>query len=140
MMQSLEERVLILEQQVTSLLASRTVVKPAATTEAATDAELDARYGNPAVRRNPPRWDGESFEGRPFSACPPEFLETLASFLEWRATKEEAEPGKEKYAVYSRKDARLAKGWARRLRQGPAQSPTPPTEKGGADGADDVPF
>lgn len=118
----------------------------AAQCEPADDRELDSKYGNPTVRKDPKRWlddGGESYAGMPFSHCPPDYLETLASFLEWRASKEEAE-GKDKYAGYSRSDAARARGWARRIRQngGPAVAPPADDAPAGDDPADDsdIPF
>lgn len=75
----------------------------------------DPKYGDPVVRKNPPRWTGEDFAGRPYSQCTPEFLDSLAGFLLWRAKKEEAEPEKAKYARYSRLDAARARAWIKRM-------------------------
>lgn len=92
----------------------------------ASDEELDAQYGDPEIRRDPKKWDGESHKGDHMSACPPAYLDALASYLDWGAekdeetaatTSDEAEAAKKrKYAKYGRKDAALARGWARRLR------------------------
>lgn len=93
----------------------------------ATDADLDGQWGNPEVKKNPPRWQGDSCVGRRLSECPPEFLDELAAFSDWKAGKdEEAAPAlaeedaakKRKYAGYARKDAARARGWAARLRAG----------------------
>lgn len=113
------------------------VARPATETgpRIATDAELDGHRGDPAVHKDPKRWEGASYRGEPMSRCPPEYLDELASFLDWKAERdrEDAEgvSGKErseklKYASYSEKDAALARGWARRLR---ANAPSPTTEE-----------
>lgn len=35
--------------------------------------------------KDPPRWSGHSYAGRPFSECSPSYLQDLASFLNWKA-------------------------------------------------------
>lgn len=100
--------------------------------EVANAAELDGPHGDPTVKRSPPRWiqdGGRDFAGWKFSECPPEFLEALADFNDWKASK--PQPGKEKYAEYDRKDAARARGWAERARRGetrpaPATAPAEP--------------
>lgn len=79
----------------------------------ADDRELDSDKGDPEVRKDPKRWNGESMVGRRYSECRSEFLEVLASFKEWSAAnpREGADP---KYADYDRRDAARARGWARR--------------------------
>ena len=85
--------------------------------EVASDADLDGKYGDPEIRRDPPRWDGPSYVGQKFSHCPADYLETLAGFYEWKATKDEAKGDEQskKYARYARQDAARARGWAKRL-------------------------
>jgi hypothetical protein len=120
----------------------------AASTEVASDTDLDSPHGDPEVRRDPPRWDGPSFKGRHFSQTSPEYLDDLAGFLDWRASKEEEEPDKKQYAKYSRLDAKRARGWAARLRGRPAtqaaaaSAPHADAFEGGAfsEGEDDIPF
>ncbi len=88
----------------------------------ATDAELDAKYGNEPIRRNPSGkyWSGASYEGKRLSACPPEYLDALAEYKDACVYMNEksGDPSKAKYAGYDRRDASLARGWARRLRAG----------------------
>ena len=96
----------------------------------ASDADLDGQYGNPEVKKDPPRnWSGASFVGSRFSECPPEYLDALASFFDWKAGKDEEQAkaagddedtakAKAKYARYARTDAARARGWAARLRAG----------------------
>lgn len=108
--------------------------------ESASADDLDGKYGNPSVRKDPPKWGGVSCVGRSFSECPPEFLDSLAGFLDWRAEKEASDPAKEKYARYSRSDASRARGWAARIRSGwtpPKAAPAPNFGTGVALGGDD---
>ena len=63
------------------------------TGDLATDAEMDGQYGNKPVFKDPPRWKGESFKGRPLSECSAEFLDEMASFCDWKAANPQA--GKE---------------------------------------------
>ena len=112
---------------------------------AASDEELDGEYGDPKVKHNPRAWDGDDCRGRQLSQCPPDFLDLFAQYKDWGADKDDAE-GKvddknRPSSYYGRKDARLARGWARRLREG--------YEGAGADGTepaeapaddDDLPF
>jgi hypothetical protein len=111
--------------------------------EVATDEELNGRWGNPAVFKDPPRWEGQPYEGVQFSACPPEYLENLASFLEWRAQKEDEQDKRDKQgrprSSWSRKEAKLARGWADRLRRN-AVKPAPQSESFGGFHEDDIPF
>ncbi len=80
----------------------------------ADDSDLDSEWGNPEIKKNPPRWQGGDFAGKRLSECTPEFLEELASFHDWRVTKAEDD----KKAGYARRDASRARGWAARLRAG----------------------
>lgn len=111
-----EERFAALEARVTKLEQSLPV----------DDSELDGKFGNPTVRRAPKRWleahpEAPSYEGKSYSQCPPAFLTELASFLEWTAAKDQ-EKGEAAskhangtfYWKYSLKDAKLARGWAKR--------------------------
>ncbi len=91
----------------------------------ASDADLDGQYGNPEVKKNPPRWKGESFVGSKMSECSPDFLDTFADFKDYCATGDreaaaaltgDEKSKKLKYAGYGEKDASLARGWAARKR------------------------
>jgi hypothetical protein len=111
----------------------------------ADDADLDGQYGDPEVRKDPKQWlndGGASYAGRRMSECPSDYLLAVASFYEWRAGKEEAEPEKAKYAAYSRRDAARARGWAAR-NKGKAPQPraaAPAFDAADAFGDDDAPF
>lgn len=96
----------------------------------ATDEEMDSVYGDPTIRTDPKRWRGESYVGSKFSGTSPEYLDTVASFKDWQADKDDETQaldakGRLK-STWARKDAKLARGWARRLRAGgkPAQTST----------------
>lgn len=85
--------------------------------------DIDDQYGDPTVRKDPPKWDGESMVGRRYSECPPAFLRKLAGFLDWKAgkTEQEGDPERQKYVGYDRKDAARARAWAERIEKQPAQ-------------------
>jgi hypothetical protein len=108
----LEARVGTLEARIRSLESG--------STSAATlpEVDIDGQHGDPVVRKDPKRWEGASFVGSPFSRCPPDYLRTMASFLQWRAGKERAEPAKAQYARYSMLDAARALAWAKRIEEG----------------------
>jgi hypothetical protein len=95
------------------------VVPPAEGAEVATDAELDGPRGDEVIRYDPPRWPGESYAGCRLSECSPDYLETLASFNDWRAR--HPKPGQD--PKWARLDARLARGWAARIRARGAEAP-----------------
>lgn len=89
----------------------------------ASDYEMSGEYGNPVVHKDPPRWKGDSFAGCQLSECPSDYLNELASFHDWAAGKDEE--NKKTYlhkksgeqrptAPLRRKDAALARGWAKR--------------------------
>jgi hypothetical protein len=117
---------------------------------AATDEQLDAPYGDPQIRFDPKRWDGESYVGCTFSQTTPEYLDCLASFKEWSAKKDEESGAKESKGRpkfhWAVKEAKLARGWARRMRAGwkPKGAANEPTDDDYGDGfgggADDIPF
>lgn len=118
----------------------------AAAPAVADDADLDSEWGNPQVRKNPPRWQGQDCAGLKYSDCPPDFLDTLAGFLDWQAGKadeknETLNNGKPR-SMYLRKDAARARGHAARIRAKAApRRPTNPTGRGSMNEPDeDVPF
>ncbi len=99
--------------------------------QVASDSDLDGQWGDPVIRAKDPRdWTKESQLGKPFSACPAEYLDLVASRLDFFAEKAEAEgtlttTGKP-VAPYNRRDAARARGWAARIRRG-----WKPTDDGG---------
>lgn len=95
--------------------------------------DLEGPYGNPEIRRDPPRWSGPSFVGCRFSDASPEYLETLAGFLDWKAReadkKDERVKGGALKSKFIRLDASRARGWRKRIVEGGgkrlAGQPTP---------------
>lgn len=82
----------------------------------ASDADLDSQYGDPEIRFDPRRWTGPTMAGRRYSQTSPEYLDCVAEFEEWKASR--PLPGKENDARYSAQRASRARGWAARLRAG----------------------
>lgn len=111
--------------------------------EAAPDSDLDGQWGDPTIRKDPPRWQGQSYAGMPYSEAPADYLEVLAGFLDWAAGKAEEKNeltsnGKPR-ADYLRKDAARARGWAlRAAKKGGGWRPPAPKVDPMTD--DDVPF
>ena len=85
--------------------------------------DLDGQYGDPVIRaKDPKEWRGAPQNGKPFSACPPAYLDLVASRLDYFADKAEQDgtltaSGKP-VAPFNRRDAARARGWAARLRSG----------------------
>jgi hypothetical protein len=109
-------------------LEARPVASAAATLPAegavASDADLDGEHGDPLVRKDPPRWTGESYAEKHYSECSSAFLLCLAGFLDW-CGENDATSDNEKYrknARYKRLDAARARGWAKRNEGGVAAS------------------
>lgn len=115
-------------------------VAPRGGGEVAADSDLDGKYGNPEIRFDPKRWTGQSYVGSRFSDCPAEYLDEVASFNDWRASKDE-EKGDPK-AKWPRLDAARARGWAARIRANGGAAHRPPANElhADADPMDDVPF
>jgi hypothetical protein len=88
----------------------------------ADDRDLDSDYGNFSIKRDPPRWDGQSYVGYKLSETEPAYLDVLASFKDWQADKDEQQDKRDAKgrptAPMNRKDAARARGWATRLRNG----------------------
>lgn len=120
----------------------------------ASDADLNGKYGDPAVKAKDPRdWTGESQLGKPFSECPPEYLEMVADRLDYFTTQNEeaiADPDTpdderaklKKNNLYNRKDASRARGWAARIRGGwkPPQTDNYSPDATAPLADDDIPF
>jgi hypothetical protein len=119
---ALAARVEALEQRVAVLQAARGATPAAAPAPASADepvAELDSEYGDPEVRRDPPRWKGESMVGKRYSECSPEYLGELAGFKRWCAQRDDEQQavdakGRPK-SYWARLDAARAAGWAQRI-------------------------
>lgn len=84
-------------------------------TSLASDSDLDGKYGDPEVKAKDPRdWTGQPMQGRRFSECPAEYLDLVASRLDYFASRE-TDPKKVRY---NQLDAARARGWAKRIREG----------------------
>ena len=128
-----EDRISQLENRVKALeafIAQMRAVFTGSTGDAAPDRELDSQYGDPPVKVIPRDWVNSGvFKGQKFSACEPDFLDALAETYDFFAARndangEKASNGTPK-SVYDRKAARLARGWARRIRAGWTPPPAP---------------
>ncbi len=95
----------------------------------ASDRDLDSQYGNPEVKAKDPRdWSGDSMKGRRFNECPAEYLDLVASRLDYFASQLESsqDADEQKKRRYNLIDASRARGWALRIRGG-----YKPAENGG---------
>jgi hypothetical protein len=114
-----------IEQKVDRILAAR---GGSSGPKVADDRDLDGKYGDEEIKKDPPRWQGgESFAGRRMSECSPEFLDCFAEFKDYCADRDEEKAAlatgeeqekKAKFARFSRISAARARGWAARLRSG----------------------
>lgn len=86
----------------------------------ADDGELDSKYGDPLIRKDPKNWTGTSFVGQTMSQATPDYLDALAKYKDSCAfmSRKNGDPAKLKYADYDEKDAARARGWAQRKRSG----------------------
>lgn len=86
----------------------------------AQERDLDSEYGNFVVRRDPPRWKGDSFEGKRLSECTAPYLDALAEFKLWQLCREQERDTDDarKRVKYLQRDVARCRGWARRLREG----------------------
>ena len=111
----------------------------------ASDADLDGKYGNPEVKAKSPRdWTGDSMTGKYFSECPADYLDLVASRLDYFASQNDASDSADdvKKARFNRLDASRARGWAARIRGGYV-APAPegfPSDAGAPLSDDDIPF
>lgn len=78
---------------------------------------IDEKFGDPKVWKDPRSWKGESYAGCNFSECPPDYLDHYARLLE-AIGKSEDDEGKDGWR--RRKDAAKARAWAERKRAGEA--------------------
>lgn len=107
--------------------------------EPADDDELDGKYGDPAIRRDPPEkyWRGDRYVGCHLSECPADYLEAWAKYKLACAFVADKDPAKAKYANYDRKDAARALGWARRIKAGQhTPKARPASDFGASEGSD----
>jgi hypothetical protein len=112
----------------------------------ADDRDLDSQYGNPEIKKDPPRWTGQSYAGCRFSDASPEYLETLAGFLDWKARKDDESnavdaKGNPK-SKWARLDAARARGWRKRALESKTSNRSVPKPKPVVEAEDvaDMPF
>ena len=77
--------------------------------------DLDGPHGDPIVKAKSPKdWTGADMTGQRFSECPAEYLDLVASRLDWFAVRENDATKRR----YNELDAARARGWAARIRAG----------------------
>ena len=81
--------------------------------DVATDDELDSPKGNPEVKFSQ-AFRGAVYKGNKFSECPPAYLDNLARTFDYYYKQKRYTDPKE--AGYDARSARLARGWAARIR------------------------
>ena len=79
-MSTIEERLLVLENQVAAIREQLKPVEPVG------DALL-AKFASDTVRKTPKQWTGESFEGKRFDALSHDEATALAAYHRWCAKK-----------------------------------------------------
>jgi hypothetical protein len=101
----------------------------------ATDEDLASKYGDPIVFKDPPKWPGDSYKDMPFSKCPPEYLNQIAGFADWKAKKDDEAGATDKHgnpkSKWARIEASRARAWSKRNatkvgRPAAAPRPAPP--------------
>lgn len=136
------DAILSIVRNIEKRVAAVTVKQAAASSSVplADDRDLDGQYGNFTIKKDPPRWSGDSFVGCALSECSPEYLDELAGFKMWQAGKEDAKGGEDaqKKAHFLKKDAGRCAGWAARIRGGWKAPEGAPLSTGDDDGG--VPF
>lgn len=106
--------------------------------------ELDSRFGNPTVRKDPKRWAGPSYIGARYSECPTDYLIETAESYEYFAAKDAQKPDARKHEKSGKfwwelnlKDAARARGWAARNR---GKSLPPPVQRPAAVDDEEIPI
>lgn len=112
---TLEERMAALEARVMKLEGAAPV-----------KVDLNDKYSDPDVRKDPRDWTGPSMVGKKYSQCSSEYLEMLAGLLDWQANKDD-EAGKtwtskdgtktRPSSTFARTDAARARAWAARNKE-----------------------
>ena len=145
------EEVRVLRALASGLLKATGGGSPAG--EVADDADLDGKFGDEPLRKDPTAkyWTGPSCVGQRMSECPPDYLDALAKYKDACAFMNEknGDTAKAKYIEYDRRDAKRARGWAKRIRAGwkassaPPRAAAPPAEMpdyGAPDDGGELPF
>lgn len=141
----MEEKIDEILSLVRKLSASAPTSAKSTAGEIADDADLDSKYGNEDIRRDPSAkyWSGDSSVGKKMSECDANYLDAYAKYKDAcaYANEKEGNAEKAKYIGYDRKSARRARGWAKRVRDGH------PSAKANSDdlfsespSSDDIPF
>ena len=96
----------------------------------ASDRELDGQHGDPQVKIIPRDWTaGGVVKGQKMSLCPADFLDVFAETMDFFASRNDANNEKDAKgrpkSHWDRQNAKLARGWARRIRDG-WKPPAPP--------------
>ena len=129
-----------LQKQVKSGGGQPTATGGSPTSELLKDEFLDRDWADKTIRRDPPKWTGETRVGSTMSECDPKYLDDHAGFLEWKVSKDKELPEPKKDAQgkpYWMKDefeAKLARTWAARHRRVAAAVTAAPA------GDDQLPF
>lgn len=113
----------------------------------ASDYEMSGQYGDKVINKDPKRWleqGGAEYAGCKMSECPADYLHAVAELYDWQADMDEKNgktyvsksgknAGKElPTAPLKRKDAALARGWAKRnasAQAAPQASPAAPSRQ-----------
>lgn len=86
--------------------------------EVAPDRDLDSEWGDPEIKKDPKRWNGEPLAPIRMSEAPSDYLDVVAEFFEWQAGEDDKKEKKDAKgrpkSYYARKDAARARGWALR--------------------------
>lgn len=145
-----EETIALLTRVAESNERILALLERSAPKETASAVDLDGKYGDPDIKRDPKRWTGAPVAPCRMSECPSEYLDVLASFYDWQADQDDktgakTSSGKPK-STYGRLDAARARGWAARKRagwqspQGQRQQPAQPiSQREQPQGAHDEP-
>lgn len=107
-------------REVKALLLQREKPPASASADVADAVELDSEYGDPLIKYNPKGWDGASLVGKNFSHCTPAELDAIArdrdSYAAWADRTGAVDNKGRPKSYYAKKDARLARGWAKKMR------------------------
>ena len=90
------------------------------TLDIADTSELDSDFGDPVIKWDPKKWVHPSRVGSSFSHCTPEELDDIAAdrdrYAAYLDQKGEVDAKGRPKSYFAKKDARLARGWAARMR------------------------
>lgn len=97
--------------------------------QVASDGELNSAKGDSEVKFEPRDWRGDPQKGLRFSQCDTAFLDLFAEMMD--DDSDMPRKGKEEFAGLNRRSARLARGWAKRIRANGGQKAKPAAAPGG---------